>query len=51
MLPVHTDRDTTKLIEDQKTQQYSDLRHALQVMGKIPSPIASYPHTGTGMYC
>ena len=43
MLPVYTDKDTTKFIEDQKTQQYCDLRHALQVMGKIPSPVV--PHT------
>ena len=35
---MYTDKDTTMYVEKQKEQQYIDLRHALQVMGKIPSP-------------
>ena len=42
LLSVHTDKETTKFIEDQKTQKYEDLRHALQVMGKIASLLATH---------
>lgn len=35
VLPVYTDKETTGFIEGQKSQQYSDLRHTLEVMGKI----------------
>ncbi len=38
VLPVYTDKDTTRCVEQQKEQQYADLRHALQVMSKIATP-------------
>ncbi len=33
--PVHTDEDTSLFVREQKQEQYRDLKHALQVMGRI----------------
>jgi hypothetical protein len=35
---VHTDEDTSLFVREQKQEQYRDLKHALQVMGRIDHP-------------
>ena len=35
--PVHTDEDTSSFVRKQKQEQFRDLKHALQVMGRIES--------------
>ena len=39
--PVHTDEDTSSFVREQKQEQYRDLKHALQVMGRIDHPSTS----------
>ncbi len=34
--PPYSDDDTRQFVRTQKEQQFHDLRHALQVMGRIP---------------
>lgn len=36
--PVYTDEETCSFVREQKQQQYGDLRHALQIMGRIEYP-------------
>ena len=36
--PVHTDEDTSSFVRQQKQEQFRDLKHALQVMGRVESP-------------
>ena len=35
---MHTDEDTSSFMREQKQEQYRDLKHALQVMGRIDHP-------------
>ncbi len=44
---MHTDEDTSSFVREQKRQQYRDLKHALQVMGRIESPSTSSSSSGS----
>lgn len=47
--PVHTDEDTSSFVREQKREQYRDLKHALQVMGRIENgPAASGSCSASG---
>ena len=38
MTPVYTDKETCSFVQEEKQQQYEDLKHALFVMGRIENP-------------
>ena len=44
---MYTDEDTCSFVREQKHQQYRDLKHALQVMGRIEHPGSSSSSGGS----
>ena len=49
---MHTDEDTSSFVREQKQQQYSDLKHALQVMGRMENPsTGSISSNSSGSLC
>ena len=45
---MHTDEDTSSFVREQKQEQYRDLKHALQVMGRIDHPSATQSSGSSG---